>query len=288
MPRARWLAALLALPIAAAAGSPDDAVARGEYLLHAGGCLSCHTEDADGAVPLAGGRALPTPFGTFFSPNITPDPVTGIGRWSAADFLRAFWEGRAPDGSHYYPAFPYPAYTGISAEDLLAIRAYLFSLPPVTRSNRPHELPWYLQFRPILALWKLIYFAPARFAADEDRDAEWNRGAYLVRHLGHCAECHSPRTLLGAVDPRAELAGNPQGGENERVPNITPDRDSGIGKWTAADLELFLEVGMLPDGDFAGGSMSEVIDDNTSQLTPPDRAAIAAYLKALPPLAAEP
>ncbi len=287
MSRAGWLAAVLALPIAAAAGPTDEVVARGQYLLHAGGCLSCHTEDADGATPLAGGRALPTPFGTFFSPNITPDPVTGIGGWSDADFLRAFWDGLAPDGSHYYPAFPYPAYTGISRADLLAIKAYLFSLPPVTRRNQPHELPWYLRSRAILGLWKLMYFTPVRFVAEADRAAEWNRGAYLVRHLGHCAECHSPRTVLGAVDRQAELAGNPKGGEGERVPNITPDRDSGIGKWIAADIELFLEVGMLPDGDFAGGSMSEVIDDNTSRLTAADRAAVAAYLRALPPLPSE-
>jgi mono/diheme cytochrome c family protein len=262
----------------------DPAVVRGEYLVRAGGCISCHTaDDADSAL-LAGGHALDSPFGTFYAPNITPDKDTGIGNWSDADFLNAFWEGVGPGGRYYYPAFPFPAYTGISREDLLAIKAYLFSLEPVRRENRPHELAWYVDTRLAAAAWQLLFFDAGRFRADPGRSADWNRGAYLVRHLGHCGECHTPRNRFGATLAGEDMAGG-TGPGGKKVPNITPEPTDGIGKWSRGDLELFLELGMMPDGDFAGGSMTAVIDDNTSQLTPEDRADIAVYLESLPPLA---
>lgn len=254
---------------------------RGEYLLHASGCTTCHTADDDGAAPLAGGRALQTPFGTFYSPNITPDVETGIGAWSDDDFLDALWHGEAPDGSGYYPAFPFTSYTGMSREDALAIKAYLFDLEPVRRENREHELEWYLFSRVAAWAWKLINFSPGRFEPDPDADPPWNRGAYLVRHLGHCGECHTPRNSLGALQPERELEGNPSGPDGKKVPNITQNRDDGIGRWSASEIEFFLEIGMLPDGDFTGGAMSPVIDENTSKLTPDDRRAIATYLKSL-------
>lgn len=263
----------------------EPSLERGEYLVHAGGCTSCHTADRDDAIPMAGGRALRTDFGVFYAPNITPDRETGIGSWSDQDFVNALWEGVGPDSRYYFPAFPYTAYTGLSLEDVLSIKAYLFSLAPVRQENREHELPWYLDTRLAAAGWQLLNFSPQRFAADPGRSEAWNRGAYLVRHLGHCGECHTPRNSLGALLPERELGGTREGPEGKPVPNITPHREAGIGRWSADEIIFFLEIGMLPDGDFAGAGMGEVIDDNTSRLTPEDRAAIAAYLQALPPLA---
>ncbi|GJL80667.1 MAG: diacylglycerol kinase [marine bacterium B5-7] len=257
----------------------------GEYLVTAGGCIACHTvEDGDAGDYMAGGRALDTPFGTFHTPNITPDVETGIGAFSKQDFIRAFREGLSPDGSHYYPAFPYTSYTGLSDTDLESIKRYLDSIPPIRRENRPHELDWYVSFRWLLGPWKWLNFTAGVYVPDPNNDEQWNRGAYLVRHLGHCDECHTPRNFMGALDQDRELAGNPDGPEGDAVPNITPDRESGIGKWSKSDLRDFLEIGMYPDGDFVGGSMVEVVDFNTGKLTSADRDAIIRYLKSLPPI----
>lgn len=265
------------------AAADEAAIARGEYLVHAGGCITCHTEDVDNARPLAGGRAMESPFGTFYSPNITPDLRTGIGGWSDDDFVRAFHEGDNPDGDAYFPAFPYTAYTGMSRADLLDIKAYLFSLEPVVKQNREHDLPLYMSSRLAAGYWQGKYFEAGRFEPDPEKSDQWNRGAYLVRHLGHCAECHTPRKRFGVLDRERELAGNPELGD-EKVPNITPHRDDGIGRWSASDIEYFLEIGMLPDGDFTGSSMAPVIEDNTGHLTKEDRQAIASYLKSIPAL----
>ncbi len=259
----------------------EDIVERGKYLLYAGGCISCHTEDSDEAVPLAGGRAMETPFGTFYSPNITPDAATGIGNWSDDEFVSAFWEGVSPEGEHYFPAFPFTSYTGVSREDLLAIKAYLFSLEPVRYESKEHDLAWYMSTRLAAGAWKELNFDSARFAPDTTQDEQWNRGAYLVRHLGHCGECHTPRSSLGVVQRDLEMAGSRLG--DERIANITQHRVDGIGRWSTSDIEYFLDIGMLPDGDFAGSSMGDVIEDNTSKLTRADRLAIAAYLKSVPP-----
>lgn len=259
----------------------ESLVERGEYLLHAGGCTSCHTADKDDAVPLAGGHALETPFGTFYSPNITPDVETGIGAWSDEDFVEALWHGIAPDGSSYYPAFPYTSYTGMSRDDALAIKAYLFSLAPVRQENREHELEWYLFSRLAAWGWQLMNFTPGRFEPDAERDDAWNRGAYLVRHLGHCGECHTPRDWLGKLTANEALAGNRNGPNGKKVPDITSNPETGIGKWSTSEIEFFLELGMLPDGDFTGGAMSPVIDDNTARLTAEDRLAIAVYLQSV-------
>lgn len=258
----------------------EDIVERGKYLLYAGGCISCHTEDSDEAVPLAGGRAMETPFGTFYSPNITPDAATGIGNWSDDEFVSAFWEGVSPEGEHYFPAFPFTSYTGVSREDLLAIKAYLFSLEPVRYESKEHDLAWYMSTRLAAGAWKELNFDSARFAPDTTQDEQWNRGAYLVRHLGHCGECHTPRSSLGVVQRDLEMAGSRLG--DERIANITQHRVDGIGRWSTSDIEYFLDIGMLPDGDFAGSSMGDVIEDNTSKLTRADRLAIAAYLKSVP------
>lgn len=280
----RWVAALGLMLVAAAAVAQDDAaseVARGEYMLRAGLCAVCHTAE-DGEF-LAGGRALDSPYGTFYTPNITPDPEHGIGDWSDADFVRALREGVSPDGAHYYPAFPYPAYTQLKREDMLAIKRYLETVDPVERANQPHDLVWYASWRQPLAVWKWLYFEPGVFEPDPDQSAQHNRGAYLAEAAGHCAECHSPRGLLGAIDESRRYAGAIDGPEGKSTPNITPSKD-GIGGWTVKMLSFYLEVGMDPDGDFAGSLMAPVIDDGTSHLTKEDRRAMATYLLSLPPL----
>lgn len=263
-----------------AAAADDTAVERGEYLIRAGGCITCHTKDEKDAVPLAGGRALESPFGTFYSPNITPHDETGIGTWSDDQFVAAFWRGVGPDGEHYFPAFPYTSYTGLSREDLLAMKAYLFSLEPVESPPLEHDLALLVSSRAAAGIWKSRYFEPGRFAQDPEQDDQWNRGAYLVRHLGHCGECHTPRGNFGNLLEDQALSGNPEGPNDEKIPSIR-NSEQGIADWSASDIEYFLDIGMLPDGDFTGGSMAPVIEDNTSHLTRDDRLAIAAYLKSL-------
>jgi mono/diheme cytochrome c family protein len=260
-----------------------DPVSRGAYLTAIAGCGACHSDAKRKSQPFAGGAVLKTPFGDFYAPNITPDPERGIGRWSDADFLGALRRGRAPDGRHYYPVFPYASYAGMRERDALDIKAYLFSLKPIGRPNRPQEVSFPFDFRILLGLWKALYFEREPFAADPGRGAAWNRGAYLVRHLGHCAECHTARNWLGAMDAARGLAGNLKGPGGKKVPNITPHPKDGIGGWRASDLAYYLKTGFLPDGDFASGAMVEVIESATSQLTDADRAAIVTYLRSLPP-----
>ncbi len=277
------LAAILSFLTAGvgAAAAPDE-VARGAYLFRAGLCAGCHTDVRGGGQLLAGGAALLTPFGTFYGPNITPDPDHGIARWSDADFIRAMREGTAPDGRHYYPAFPYTSFTLMTDEDLLALKAYIFTLPPAAVPSRPHDLSFPFGFRGLMWTWKLLYLAPGPFVPDPARDADWNRGAYLVEGVGHCGECHTPRGFLGGMEVEMAYAGTAQGPEGKPVPNITPDRETGIGAWSQVDLTYFLDTGILPDGDVAGGLMGGVIRAGTSTLTPEDRRAIAIYLRALP------
>jgi len=264
--------------------SAAQSASRGEYLFNAAGCAACHTDVDNDGPPLAGGRALKTPLGTFYSPNITPDPVYGIGGWSDDDFVRALREGIAPDGSHYYPSFPYTSYTQMRHEDALAIKEYLFSRDPVARPNRSHDLPWYLSFRQLLWLWKQMYFEEGELKEVASRTTTWNRGAYLVLALGHCAECHSPRNYLGAIDSDMLFAGTRSGPGGGAVPNITPDVQTGIGGWPRGDVAYFLQTGAMPDGDYAGGEMAEVIDEGLSRLDRSDLEAMAEYLRSLPPI----
>lgn len=276
--KAGLLAGLL-LAASAALGQ-QSLVEQGRYLAIAGGCGSCHTQD--GQPELSGGAALESPYGNFYAPNITPDPDTGIGGWSEAEFIRAFREGVSPAGEHYYPAFPYPAYTGMTDGDLKALKAYLDAVTPVKQQNREHELVWYANWRMPLAVWKWRYLETGPFQSDPGVSEQLNRGAYLVRHLGHCAECHTPRDELGGLDRSQNFAGNPDGPEDDVVPNITP-HETGLPDWSESDIEFYLEIGMEPDGDFVSGSMGEVVE-NTGKLTAEDRQAIAAYIKSLPPL----
>lgn len=276
-------ALLLALLQPGLVAAADELLERGEYLFHAGLCAVCHT--AEGGEPLAGGRPIPSPFGTFYSSNITPDPEHGIGGWSDEDFVRALREGLSPDGRHYYPAFPYTSFTRLTDDDMLALKAYLDTVAPVSEPNRPHELVWFAGWRWPLGLWKWLYFEPGPMQPDPARGERWNRGAYLAEAAAHCAECHSARNLLGGIDAEARFGGAEDGVEGGSSPNITPDKDHGIGTWTSDMLSFYLEIGMDPSGDFAGGIMARVIDQGTAKLTAEDRAAIAEFILSLPPLA---
>ena len=269
----------LAAPLAAAAEAE-----RGEILFKAAGCANCHTDTKAGGKPLAGGLALETAFGTFHAPNITPDHEHGIGAWTDADFIRAMRDGVAPDGSHYYPSFPYTSYTRMSDADILAIKRHIFTMEAVSEPSRPHELGFPFNQRWLMWGWKLLHFEPGPFTPDPERSESWNRGAYLVTAVSHCGECHTPRNSLGALDMSRWLGGTTDGPDGERVPNITPDRDTGIGTWPAADIAFLLDIGMLPDGDVVGGSMYPVVEDGTAALPAADRTAIAEYLLSLPPI----
>lgn len=257
---------------------------RGEYLSTAAGCLGCHTEAKEGAVPYAGGRELKTPFGTFYGPNITPHPSAGIGRWTEADFIRAIREGLRPDGAHYFPAFPYPSFTRIVDADLRDLWAYLRSLPPDPRANRAHDLSFPFGWRFLVTGWKWLFFTPGAIGADPGRPAEVNRGAYLVQALGHCGECHTPRNLLGGSSRDRFLAGTRKGPDGKSAPNLTPTR---LKKWSDADLRTLLQTGFTPDGDVIAETMGEVVRNTTGKLTPGDLGAMIAYLRSLPPLPEE-
>lgn len=247
-------------PLLLLAGAPllaaSDTVSRGEYLLQMGGCVSCHTRQ-DGEM-LSGGLAMETPFGTFHTPNITPDPETGIGGWSENDFMRAMTEGVAPDGSHYYPAFPYTSYSRMNRQDLRALKAYLDTVTPVKSATPDHELEFPFNIRPLLGMWKWMSFEPESLEVVRQKSAAWNRGRYIVQGPGHCGECHTPRNLIGGLVHDEALAGNPEGPEGEAVPPLVLAARS-ADKWASVDIVFALQTGMKPDGDFLGGSMGHVI-----------------------------
>lgn len=257
---------------------------RGEYLAKAGGCVGCHTEPKLDAQPYAGGRALKTPFGTFYGPNITPHPQAGIGRWTEQDFFRAMRFGVRPDGAHYFPAFPYPSFTRIVDQDLRDLWAYLRSVPQSARASRPHQLRFPFGWRWLVWGWKLLFFKPGPFAPDPGRSATLNRGAYLANALGHCGECHTPRNFLGGPKKGRAFAGAKLAG-GDGSPNLTPTR---LKKKDDGEVKEFLLTAMTEDGDVAAESMAEVVRNTTSQLTPQDLDALIAYLRSLPPLPDEP
>jgi mono/diheme cytochrome c family protein len=277
----RAIAAALSLLLGAGSARAEDEIARGEYVFHAAGGCTCHT--AEGGPVLAGGRGLATPFGVFYSSNITPDSETGIGRMSPADFIRAMREGIAPDGRDYFPVFPYTSFTGMSDADLIALRAYLFSLEPVKRENRPPDACPPFRWRISASLWKWAFFEPRRIEADPQRSAQWNRGRYLGEAVAHCGECHTPRNLAGALDRTRALTGSQDGPEGELAPNLTPDAETGLGNWSANDLIWLLQTGFKPDGDDVQGLMSELIDAGYQHLTREDQAAIATWLSSMEP-----
>jgi mono/diheme cytochrome c family protein len=235
---------------------------------------------------LAGGRKFKTPFGTFYAPNITRDKKHGIGGWLDADFIKAIRKGIAPDGNHYFPVFPYPAFTFMTDADLKAIKNYIFTLPAVAKPNKPHGVSFPFNVRFGQFFWKLLYFSEGPYKVDPEKSKEWNRGAYLSRAVVHCGECHTPRTILGGIKEDYWYAGTPEGEgpEGEGAPNITPDPQNGIGKWSLDEIANYLESGEDPTGDYAGSLMAEVIENGTGKLSSADRKAIAVYLKSLKPL----
>jgi mono/diheme cytochrome c family protein len=253
---------------------------RGLYLAKAAGCVGCHTDANKDATAFAGGRALKTPFGTFYGPNITPHPQAGIGRWTEADFMRAMRRGERPDGANYFPAFPYPSFTRIADDDLRDLWAYLRSLPPSSRVNHPHELGFPYGWRPLVTLWKWFFFTAGPMVTDKQLTPVVSRGKYLVQALGHCGECHTPRNFLGGLKTDRFLAGG-RTADNKKAPNLTPTR---LKTWSDAEFKNFLLTGETPDGDAASETMDEVIRNTTSQLTPDDLQALIAYLRSVPPL----
>jgi mono/diheme cytochrome c family protein len=275
-----WLTApSAAFAVTDAAYLPN--LANGQTTFNAGGCSSCH------AVPgqpdrrkLGGGLALTSPFGTFYVPNISSDPTDGIGRWTEAQFITAVTEGVSPSGAHYFPAFPYTTYAHARVSDIRDLFAYLKTLAPVSGKVRDHDVPFPFNIRRNIGIWKRLFMDARPFMPDTARPAQWNRGAYLVNSLGHCAECHSPRNFLGGIVASQRFAGGPDPEGKGWVPNIT---QKGISDWSEKDVAYFLESGQTPDGDSAGGSMASVIR-NVSQLSEADRAAIANYIKSLPPV----
>ncbi len=269
------LVAIAPLP----SGANESKVQRGAYLFQAAGCEGCHTDRRNKGPRLAGGRALHTPFGIFYGPNITPDPEHGLGNWTKEDFRRALREGISPTNKPYYPAFPFTSFTKMSDADIDDLWAYLRSVPASSQANKPHDLNFPFNLRMLLRPWRGLFFEQGPYRPRPDRDRNWNRGAYLVDALGHCGECHSPRGPLGQVDASRALAGNPQGPDNKKVPGITAEKSNGIGKWSLDDIVTYLSLGMSPTGDFAGGAMAEVVENTTQNLNDSDHQAIARYLK---------
>jgi plastocyanin len=257
-------------------------VVRGEYLFQASGCAECHT--APDGPPLAGGRRMATEFGVFHVPNITPDRETGIGGWSEQDFVRSMKDGLSPEGEPYFPAFPYPWYTRIYAFDLSDLWAYLKTVEPVRNAVPPHDLSFRFGQRALVHGWRLLDFERGPAPAHPARSRLWNRGSYLVNALAHCGACHTTKTSLGTYRDGMFLAGSDQIPGGHVAPNITPDRETGIGTWSEDDIVRLLETGETPDGGFVHGPMAEVVAQRTAPLTEEDRRAIVEYLVSLPPV----
>jgi mono/diheme cytochrome c family protein len=257
-----------------------DPVTRGQYLTRAADCVACHT--APGGRPFAGGRAFKLPFGTLYSTNITPDIESGIGGWGDEDFVRALHEGIRKDGEHLYPAFPYPSYTLLTRGDVLAIKAYLFSLKPVRNVPPASDLSFPFNQRYLRFFWNLLFNPDQRFRPNINQNQEWNRGAYLAEALGHCGDCHTPRNLLQGLRSSRKFAGAVI--EGWKAYNITPDPAWGIGDWSDSQLADYLSSGHAPGRSSAAGPMGEAVDDSLRFLVKEDISALMAYLKSVPPI----
>jgi mono/diheme cytochrome c family protein len=270
-----WL--LLGLAIGARA---DDKVliANGEYLARAGDCIACHTNP--GGALFAGGRAMPTPFGTIYSSNITPDPETGIGSWNADDFYGTMHTGRFPDGGLIYPAMPFGSYTKVTRADSDAIFAYLRSVPPVHQPNRPHDLSFPYNNRSLILGWRTLFFDEGEYVPDPSKSAEWNRGAYLVQGLGHCAMCHSPINALGGNSQSRAFEGGLIPMQNWYAPSLTSNKEAGLGEWSIDEIVALLRTG-ISDRGAVYGPMAEVTFDSLQYLNDADVRAMAIFLKTL-------
>lgn len=256
--------------------APD--LANGKTMFAIGGCASCHAvPKQEDRTRLGGGLALKSPFGTFYAPNISPDLKDGIGSWTEVQFVTALMKGTSPSGQHYYPAFPYTSYQRMEISDVRDLFAYLKTLPPLPGTVRDHDLPFPFNIRRMLGGWKMLFLYGSPYKPDPAQSDQWNLGSYLVNGPGHCAECHSPRNKLGAIVPGMRFSGGPAPDGEGNVPNITQFR---MKSWSVADIADFLDSGMTPDGDSAGGSMVDVVR-NTAQLSKEDREAMAVYIKSL-------
>lgn len=258
--------------------SSSDIVKRGEYLARAGDCIACHTAPEEHI--FAGGRAMPTPFGTLYSSNITPDPDTGIGKWTADDFYQTMHRGRFPDGGLIYPAMPFPSYTKITRADSDSIFAYLKTIQPVKRPNRPHDLSFPYNNRELILGWRTLFFTEGEYKPDPSKSAEWNRGAYLVEGLGHCSMCHSPINRLGGTSPSDAFKGGLIPMQNWYAPSLTSNREGGLGEWSIKDITDLLQTGVSARG-VVYGPMAEVVHNSLQYLTDDDAKAMAVYLKSI-------
>lgn len=250
---------------------------RGAYLARMAGCVACHTNSKAGGPALAGGLALKTGFGTFYSPNLTTDKSHGIGAWSLADFAKALRQGVSPSGNAYYPAFPYPFYAKLNDRDVADLWAAFQTVPPVAEPSKPQEMIFPFNFRPGIKLWRAVFLDRAPFEPVPQKSDNWNRGKYIVEGPAHCAACHTPRNILGARQAELELHGATDLPDGGKSPPITSEHLKEKG-WTIKTLKYALRTGVLPDGDAFGGSMGEVVRDGTSFLNDGDLTAIATYL----------
>ena len=274
-------AVMALLTLATSAGAQerrDDIVARGEYLARAGDCIACHTAP-EGRI-FAGGRAMPTPFGTLYTSNITPDPDTGIGKWTADDFYKTMHSGRFPDGGLIYPAMPFASYTKVTRADSDAIFAYLKSIPAVNQKDRPHELRFPYDNRQLILGWRTLYFREGEYKPDPTKSAEWNRGAYLVEGLGHCGMCHSPINALGGTSQSDAFKGGLIPMQNWYAPSLTSNREAGLGEWSLKDITDLLQTGISMRG-VVYGPMAEVVHNSLQYLNDEDSKAMAVYLKGI-------
>ena len=263
----------------ASAGS--DVIARGKYLATVGDCVACHTKPGPGGVPFAGGQYVATPFGDLPTPNLTPDKETGIGTWSDADFYRAMHFGIRKGGANLYPGLPYPWFTHVTRDDVMAIKAYLFSLAPVHAPTPPNHMVFPFNIRTGIAGWNALYFKAGEFKPDASKSPEWNRGAYLVEGLGHCGDCHTPKNVaLAPIQSEAFAGGNV---DSWYAPNITSDPKQGIGTWSQATLVTYLKNGAMQGKGVVFGPMAQTVHDSLSHLTVEDLTAMAVYIKSLPP-----
>lgn len=262
--------------------SPD--MVNGERLFHTGGCVSCHSSVKEDLAPpeLGGGLAMESAYGVFRVPNISPDPVHGIGRWTMLDFVNAMKMGVSPGGRHYYPAFPYTSYSRMTYEDLMDLKSYLDTLPHVEAPNEDHEMKFPWNIRLGIGLWKLFNLDGDQVVPDLAEDPQLARGRYLVEGPGHCGECHTARDWTGGLDKSLWLAGAASPDGDGQVPNITASK-SGLDGWSQSDIAYYLESGFTPDFDTVGGTMAKV-QKNMARLPAEDREAIAAYLLAIPAL----
>jgi mono/diheme cytochrome c family protein len=272
-------------PNAPAPNATTQVITRGEYLARAGDCVACHT--LPNGKPFAGGRAMPTPFGSLFVPNITPDDETGIGKWTSDEFYRMLHTGVSRNGTLLYPAMPFASYTKVTREDSDAIYAYLMSVTPVKQENRPHELRFPFNNRDLLIGWRTLYFKEGEYVPDPKQSAEWNRGAYLVQGLGHCAMCHTAINALGGSSESKAFEGGMIPNQNWYAPSLTSNREAGLGNWDIQDIADLLQKGVSRRGT-TYGPMAEVVYNSLQYLSDDDVRAMAVYLKALPQRDSEP